>query len=78
MQHLKNDQQTQAFIGSGVLDSNDLKFIQEYKKRGLSDTEAVNKLIDEYKTKAYDENGITFDEHTTDLNDVNIAVTRKY
>lgn len=48
----------------------DVKFIEECKKHGATEMEAVNKLIDEYKEKAFP-NGWTFDEHAGKINDAN-------
>ena len=70
MQHLETDQQVQNFLGSGALDSQDIKFIELYKQRGATEKDAVNKLIDEYKEKAFP-NGWTFDEHAGKINDAN-------
>ncbi len=70
MQHLTTNQQVQKFLGSGALDDQDVKFIEECKKHGATEMEAVNKLIDEYKEKAFP-NGWTFDEHAGKINDAN-------
>ena len=75
MKRLTTDEQAHNFINSGVLDNQDIKFIQECQKLGATELEAANKLIDEYKRTVYAK-GWTFDEHAANVNDASVRASK--